>query len=205
MKDKDKVIDMFDMTKAKDDHEAMCIFSRLTTITKAGTQSVSVWMHNKAVNFSLSNPDASKGERVAAAAKYKLFIEDLVSWITSDAAGSDKMSEKDIKLTGNSSFANAFKVLSRTIELGADLRLADFGTVSKCKKWNVAETKRLEEQENQRALVEEAQALRDAHQVGGAPLLGWTEPGTGCRIGRQRTRSLLANTYRGDTSPDAHR
>ena len=160
--DRDNIIDMFDMTKAKNDRDAAVIYSRGVATGAKFNSSVAEFVHNRAVEFSIVGGCDDEGTNNAQALKFENSCMELVNLLTDPMLGSDKMDLKTVSLTGNKPMAAAFKVLQQSLRFGCDLRKGEYSTVSKCKSFNKKHQDELDEAARLLSIRETAQALRES-------------------------------------------
>lgn len=150
MNDNNAVInlDNFNMEKAVDDKDAMRRYSRGVRVADVLKTSISEWMHTHALKFN----DPSLPE--LAAQNFKTWASEMVRYITSPEAGSDRLEDTKVTLDKSDAFAQAFKKFYEAMRYGGDLKADDMQTGSKCAAF-VKKMKAKEDQEKKEAAIKD--------------------------------------------------
>lgn len=142
--------DAFGFTSDKvksNDREGILLYSRAVRTINAAKTGTAGWVHAVAVKFNDPKSPA------LAAIRFQNHMQELVDFITSDAAGSAKLDPRDCKLTGGNPLATAFRRIHGAMEAGACL--LEYDTSSKCAKFAKEAAAKAKEERRMEAVREE--------------------------------------------------
>lgn len=149
----DKIVEGFGFNSESvrsDDKQGMILYSRAVRAMREAKSGIAGWVHSIAVRY--NNPQSP----MLAATQFTNKMEELVEFITSEAAGENQLELKDCKLTGGNPLSAAFRKVRAAMELGADLTQED--TCSKCDKFAREMTEKKKEAERMAAVAAELSA-----------------------------------------------
>lgn len=144
--------DAFGFTSDKvksSDREGILLYSRAVRTINAAKSGTAGWVHSVAVKFNDPKSPA------LAALRFQNHMQELVDFITSDAAGSAKLDANDCKLTGGNPLATAFRRIHGAMEAGACL--LEYDTSSKCAKFAREAAEKAKEERRMEAVRQELQ------------------------------------------------
>lgn len=131
---------LFDWDKVETDRDGIILFARFDRTNQTVKESVSRWIHRIAMEEQwgkeIKDPIARRQSIYDA---FTLRLEAMRDYITSEAAGVNRMELARAKLTGNGGIAGAYKKIGQAILKGGDLR--QLGTANACQQYVTAQNK----------------------------------------------------------------